>query len=394
MSREGHSSSDSAPIRISSPERTLEMSSGDAILASAQAWQDPALAHYIFKERVGGVLAGSVPYRAMQSDIPLFHASSPRWTPRSEALASLAEAADPLPSIRALRESPSREQFLQIVGQAVAHIEAGHLEKVVLSRSHHLKLSCPVNSTWLFSRLLAKHSRGYVFELPYRAHAGQGVLVGASPELLLSRYGLTVRSLPLAGSLPRSRDPLENERRAKTLLCSRKDLHEHRLVVSHIESKLRGLCDELVIPSSPSVVTTPTMLHLGTRIEGRLKSSKKDTHALAIALRLHPTPALCGVPIDKAEALIDAAEPEDREFYGGTVGWMNADGDGEWAVTIRCAHIEEHAIRLQAGVGIVRGSSPELELLETDAKLQTMLRALGLSRVSIPHNQPSPELRA
>lgn len=391
--------SSTAPIRIANAGQCVLVSHGHAIRADARTWADPKYCEELFAERKQGLIVGSVPYRAMQGEFGLFHCKDPVWTQRhltTPGAPPLMSAAS-RPRVESLRESPNREQFLQIVRHALAEIEGSKLEKVVLSRSHHLKLSAPVDPSWLYSRLLHKHHQGFVYQVPYLHQHRLGVLVGASPELLIAKRGTIITSTPLAGSMPRSSDPEENERRAARLLCSRKDLHEHALVVEHIRAGLSPLCSELQIPAHPSVVATPTMLHLGTTIRGELSSGNRAQHALALALKLHPTPALCGVPRDQAESVIDQMEPENREFYGGTVGWMNALGDGEWAVTIRCAHLESDTVRLQAGVGIVRGSSPELELLETDAKLQTMLRALGLAPQPEPRNtaqRPSLEAHA
>lgn len=382
--------SSAAPIRIANAGQALSLSEGEAIIADARRWKDPQYCRALLSGQKQAILAGSVPYRAMQGDIVLFRCDDPIWTPRQLATTELQPIGQGVkPRVQALRESPKREHFLDLVRQALQEIEASELEKVVLSRSHHLQLSAPVDPSWLFSRLLHKHQQGFVYQVPYLHQQRKGVLVGASPELLISKRAGVVTSVPLAGSLPRSSDPEENERRATRLLCSKKDLHEHSLVVEHIRSCLSPLCSDLLVPRLPSIVATPTMLHLGTTIRGELSAKHQDLHALALALELHPTPALCGVPLGKAESIIEQVEPEDREFYGGTVGWMNAAGDGEWAVTIRCAHLEAERVRLQAGVGIVRGSSPDLELLETDAKLQTMLRALGLA--STPQKKPRPQ---
>lgn len=120
------------------------------------------------------------------------------------------------------------------------------------------------------------------------------------------------------------------------------------------------------------------MWHLSTRVVGELKDS--STSSLQLATALHPTPAICGTPTDLARASIRALEPFDREFYTGMVGWMDAAGDGEWVVTIRCAEVEGRLLRLFAGAGIVPESIPDEELAETSAKFQTMLRAMGMDR--------------
>ncbi len=139
---------------------------------------------------------------------------------------------------------------------------------------------------------------------------------------------------------------------------------------------LRPYCRTLSAPTRPRLVSTPTMWHLGTTITGEL--ADPDVTALHLAAALHPTPAICGTPTDSARRLVTELERFDRGYYAGAVGWTNADGDGEWAVSIRCAEVAEHSLRLYAGGGIVPESDPEAELEETSAKFATLLRAMGL----------------
>jgi isochorismate synthase len=200
-------------------------------------------------------------------------------------------------------------------------------------------------------------------------------LVGASPELLLSRRGALVVSAPLAGSVPRSRDASEDEQRAARLLRSAKDRHEHRFVVEQILDGLRPFTTDLHFEREPTVTATHSMWHLSTRISGRLRDL--GTSSLRLALALHPTPAVCGTPTERAADFIAAAEPFDRGYFTGTLGHMDATGDGDWIVTIRCAEVGPSGVRVFAGAGIVEHSVPALELEETDAKMQTMLAALG-----------------
>ena len=132
-------------------------------------------------------------------------------------------------------------------------------------------------------------------------------------------------------------------------------------------------------PTEPEVIGTPTMWHLMSRITGRLADPADPAcSALALAEALHPTPAVCGVPVAQARATIADLEPEDRGYYSGLVGWTGLDGDGEWVVTIRSAEVCDRTVRLFAGAGIVVGSDPAAELAETSAKFLTLLRALGL----------------
>ncbi len=139
-------------------------------------------------------------------------------------------------------------------------------------------------------------------------------------------------------------------------------------------------CSGLDVPAEPEVVGTPTMWHLSTRISGRV--GEDGPSSLELAEALHPTPAVCGVPLDRARDTIARLEPEDRGYYAGLVGWTGLDGDGEWVVTIRCAEVSDRTARLFAGAGIVAGSEPEAEVAETSAKFRTLLRALGAEGVA------------
>lgn len=201
-------------------------------------------------------------------------------------------------------------------------------------------------------------------------------LIGASPELLVSRSGMQVVSNPLAGSRPRSDDPVEDKRRAEELLSSPKDLHEHAVVVEAVATVLRPYCHTLHVPEKPSVIHSEAMWHLSTEVKGELKDP--NTSSLELAIALHPTPAVCGTPMEEAREAIQKIEPFDREFFTGMLGWSDLNGDGEWIVTIRCAEVQENTLRLYAGAGVVAESNPEDELAETSAKFQTMLKALGL----------------
>jgi isochorismate synthase len=218
---------------------------------------------------------------------------------------------------------------------------------------------------------------GYTFGIDL----GDGrTLFGASPELLVSRRGPVVTAHPLAGSIPRSADPAEDARRAAGLLESAKDRYEHAFVSEAVADGLRPFCRDVVKPAEPALTATPTMWHLGSTITGTV--ADPDIDALTLAAALHPTPAVCGTPPDAARRAIAELETFDRGFYAGMVGWTDASGDGEWAVTIRCATAGPDGLHVYAGAGIVQGSDPTAELAETTAKLGTMLNVLGVSGVA------------
>jgi isochorismate synthase len=269
---------------------------------------------------------------------------------------------------------PDEHRFKQGVKQAIANFQLSDIRKAVLSRVLELQLHGAVDVDRIFSTLVAQNPTGYNFRVPMENGAE---LMGASPELLIRKQGNRIVSNPLAGSARRESDSEHDREVSERLTQSSKDTHEHRLVIEEIRQSLEPYCSELYIPQTPSLFSTPTMWHLSTFIEGQLE--QEDTTALQLACRLHPTPAVCGFPTSLARKLINLVEPFERGLFTGTVGWCDAEGNGEWVVTIRCGTIAENCIRLFAGAGIVEASCPESEWQETQAKLQTMLRALGIN---------------
>ncbi|MWV46112.1 isochorismate synthase DhbC [Paenibacillus sp. HJL G12] len=285
---------------------------------------------------------------------------------------------------------PSPEQYKQGVNQVLEHLRQGELQKVVLSRSLHVKLAQTVDTKRLLLRLSSKNTQGFTFAVPLTMRQNHGndidagvdaeetprTLVGASPELLVTKKGRQIKVNPLAGSAARSDDPIEDEQRAAGLMGSVKDRHEHAVVIDAVVSALRPYCSKLNIPEGPSLVHTKTMWHLSTEITGEL--ADHSVTSIELALALHPTPAICGTPTEAARNVIREIEPFERGFFTGAVGWCDANGDGEWAVTIRCAEVTGRSLILYAGAGIVVGSSAEAEFAETSAKFRTLLQAMGL----------------
>ena len=275
-----------------------------------------------------------------------------------------------------MQSVPEPQHYRRNVADALVRIADGTLEKVVMSRS--LRISSEVSIPALLGALRSRNPNGYTFAMDLACAGTQGrSLIGSSPELLLSKRGGRIVSNPLAGSIPRAADPLEDQHRAQALLVSAKDSHEHAYVVDAVVRTLRPWCSELDVPAAPSLLATPTMWHLSTEIGGRLHDA--NASALEIALALHPTPAVCGHPCAEARALIERIEGFPRGLFTGLVGWCDAQGDGEWAVSIRCAEVGRDGATLYAGAGIVAGSDPDAELAETTAKMATMLQAIGLA---------------
>jgi menaquinone-specific isochorismate synthase len=201
-----------------------------------------------------------------------------------------------------------------------------------------------------------------------------GGFVGATPELLVARHGDVVRSHPMAGTAPRSADPSTDARLAATLLASTKDREEHRITIDMVHDTLLPWCSYLDEEAEPSIVAMANVQHLATMVEGRLSAPAASVVELMTAL--HPTPAVCGYPRQSALDLIRQHEALDRGAYAGPVGWVDAAGNGEWAVGIRSAQLDGNLARLVAGVGVLPDSDPDAELAETRAKLQALLNAI------------------
>jgi isochorismate synthase len=276
---------------------------------------------------------------------------------------------------------PSRAGYARAVAAAVDSLRAGELRKVVLARALRLTMAAPVDVRTLLANLVSDNATGFTYAVDLPDPAGRRTLVGATPEMLVSRTGTTVTANPLAGSRPRDPDPERDQANGAALLASVKDHEEHRVVVEAVAEALRPFCRLLEVPDKPSLTRTTAVWHLSTRITGELRD--QGISSLRLASALHPTPAVCGTPVQEARATITALEPFDRGFYAGAIGWCDADGDGEWVVGIRCAELAEpvtgpSTVTLYSGAGIMPASVPELEVAETSAKFQTLLRAMGL----------------
>ena len=295
--------------------------------------------------------------------------------PRSSEAPSHSKAASASPAgVARQSPRPATAVYEAAVREALARFERGELYKVVLARTLDLELDAALDLPALMARLAAKNTRGYTYAVPLAG--SQEVFLGATPELLVRRMGSRVVLNPLAGSAARRADGVEDLAVGQALLRSTKDLQEHAIVIDEIAKVLRPLCRTLDLPAHPELVATDALWHLSTVIEGELLDP--DMTSLDLAFALHPTPAVCGYPRQAAfEAIMDL-EPFDRGFFAGFVGWMDASGDGEWAVSLRCAQCGPGHATLSAGAGIVPGSVPERETAETQTKFRTMLSALGL----------------
>ena len=209
-------------------------------------------------------------------------------------------------------------------------------------------------------------------------------IAGASPETLVTVSDGTVTARVLAGTTPRGADADADTAASLALATSAKDQDEHLYAVQSVLAALRPHTSALAASEQPFTLKLPNVFHLATDVEGDLSDRSS---ALDLVAALHPTAAVAGTPTDAALAVIRRLEPFDRGRYAGPVGWVDANGDGEWAIALRCAQFaldradggdgERIPLRAHAGAGIVAGSDPEAELLETRVKFRPIVDALA-----------------
>jgi menaquinone-specific isochorismate synthase len=289
-----------------------------------------------------------------------------RWHTVIEPVATNARVATRAPSRFTVEPTRSPESWCDLVEQATKEMAGDTLRKVVLAREIVVTADEPFAVVDILDRLRNTYPGCHVFSVDG--------FVGASPELLVSRVGDMVRSHPMAGTAPRGGDPTSDARLAASLLASTKDRQEHQITIDMVHDTLLPWCSYLDYEAEPSIVPVANVQHLATLVEGRLSSPAPSV--LELVRALHPTPAVCGSPRDEAFAFIREHEGFDRGRYAGTVGWVDARGNGTWAVSVRCADIDGATARVCAGNGIVADSDPATELAETRAKFQAMLSAL------------------
>lgn len=268
----------------------------------------------------------------------------------------------------------SGTQWETIVAEAVRRINGGDLDKVVLARDLIAELDNPLDVRWPLQRLSQDYPLCWTFHVDG--------LFGATPEMLVRRERGLVTSRVLAGTIRRTGDDEHDLALAASLARSSKDLEEHEYAVRSVADALAPHCTSMNVPESPFVLHLPNVMHLATDVAGVIDPDldAEDASALGLAAALHPSAAVGGTPTDIATTLIDEIEGMDRRRYAGPVGWINADGDGEWGIALRSAEVSKERptrVRLFAGCGIVADSDPEAELAESQAKFVPVRDALG-----------------
>lgn len=324
--------------------------------------------------RPGTIVGGALPFDRADDDC-LWQCRRHRGT------APAATPPTPAPGPLSVTAEPSAAQYAALVSRALAVMQDSvgdrdALEKIVLARTLRVEAGTEIPLAALMARLGEDPAvTAFRVALPSQGQAPRE-LCGGTPELLLEKTGGLIASHPLAGSARRQASVSADRAVSDALLRSEKDRREHRFVVEYIMDLLTPWCRELEAPDGTTLTSTRSMWHLGTRIRGRLRDP--ETPSILLAALLHPTPAVCGLPLARANDLIRRIEPVPRDFYAGAVGWCDEHGDGAWHVAIRCAEISGRSARLYAGAGIVPGSDPMAEAAETGAKFGALLSALGL----------------
>ncbi|XJZ26593.1 isochorismate synthase MenF [Bacillota bacterium Lsc_1132] len=246
----------------------------------------------------------------------------------------------------------------------------GSLKKVVLARELRLYFDHTIEAESVLFRLLKEQQESFIFAF----EANGDCFIGASPERLVKKQENDVFSTCLAGSISRGRTEAEDHALGEELLNDHKNLVEHQYVVEMIKEALEESCEQVILPDKPQLMKMRDIQHLYTPVIGK---SKKETSLLLFVERLHPTPALGGLPKKEAVEKIRQVEELDRGFYAAPLGWMDYKGNGEFAVSIRSGLVQGNEASLFAGCGVVANSNSESEYLETGLKFRPMLRALG-----------------
>ncbi|WP_210364808.1 isochorismate synthase [Bacillus sp. REN3] len=262
------------------------------------------------------------------------------------------------------------ETWKQTVTDVVNGLADSELKKVVLARELRLHFKDPVQAETVLHNLLHVQKDSFTFAF----ESNGDCFIGASPERLVKKDGGNVFSACVAGSIGRGCTSAEDEKLGQELLNDQKNLIEHQYVVDMIKEAMRETCDEVIIPDEPKLMKMKYIQHLYTPVVGQ---NREGTSLLDLVDKLHPTPALGGLPKQAAVEKIRAVEQLDRGYYAAPIGWMDHKGNGEFAVAIRSGLIQGNEASLFAGCGVVADSNAESEYTETRIKFKPMLTALG-----------------
>lgn len=277
---------------------------------------------------------------------------------------------DAAPQPLAVQDLRPADEWMGLVGQTARMIRAGAFQKVVLARAVAAQAAQPFPLPVVLDRLRATYPAAYIFAV----RRGTATFIGATPEQLARVEQGRVQTMALAGSAPRGTAPAEDDQIGAALLASVKNRGEHAIVAETITAALALHCRQVQISDQPHLLKLSNVQHLQTPLSGDLLPNRS---ILDVIGELHPTPAVGGAPREAALAVIRAGEEMDRGWYAAPLGWLDAAGNGEFAVALRSALVAGNHATLFAGCGIVSDSDPASEYAESRLKLNVMLRALS-----------------
>ena len=254
------------------------------------------------------------------------------------------------------------------VRSAVEVIQRDSLDKVVLAREIIADVDSPVDPRTVLRKLAKDYPGTWV----YSNHG----LIGATPELLIRLNNSMVVSRVLAGTISKTGDDSKDLALAASLARSSKDLEEHEYAVRSVADALAPFCSSTNVPDAPFVLHLSNVMHLATDVTGAIKEGHKVIDIFSILSKLHPSAAVCGTPTNAAADLIKKLEVINRGRYAGPIGWIDARGDGEQGLALRCGYLTDKEVHAYAGCGIVAGSDAEHEAAESQAKLLPIINAL------------------
>jgi len=364
--------------------KRFEVKGEDRFLV-ARNWWNEQLSDFLIQNNVHGIGTGPILFSSFSFDpnepsvliipeIVLGHKNGKSWItwignksqPDITQISNSAISSE----ISWQKGSISEEKWREQVSAAITAIKSNQLEKVVLARDLNATSNTTIDIRNLMQRLEIEYPSTWLFLVDG--------LIGATPELLVRLNKSLVTSRVLAGTIRKSGNEDRDLALAASLAKSSKDLEEHEYAVKSVADALAPFCSSTNVPESPFVLHLSNVMHLATDVTGVLNDSAKQADIFTLVEKLHPSAAVCGTPTEVAKKLIASLEEMNRGRYSGPVGWIDAHGDGEIAIALRCGQLsaDHKSIRIFAGCGIVAGSDPANEYAESQAKLMPMRTAL------------------
>jgi len=364
--------------------KRFEVKGEDRFLV-ARNWWNEQLSNFLIQNNVHGIGTGPILFSSFSFDpnepsvliipeIVLGHKNGKSWItwignksqPDITQISNSAISSE----ISWRKGSISEEKWREQVSAAITAIKSNQLEKVVLARDLNATSNTTIDIRNLMQRLEIEYPSTWLFLVDG--------LIGATPELLVRLSKSLVTSRVLAGTIRKSGNEDRDLALAASLAKSSKDLEEHEYAVKSVADALAPFCSSTNVPESPFVLHLSNVMHLATDVTGVLNDSAKQADIFTLVEKLHPSAAVCGTPTEVAKKLITSLEEMNRGRYSGPVGWIDAHGDGEIAIALRCGQLsaDHKSIRIFAGCGIVAGSDPANEYAESQAKLMPMRTAL------------------